>query len=156
MVQENLKQSKELQLLKQLVGEWSVGIAMKTSEDTVVYGCGEMSALEIESGINSEIETHIDGYKDYFENYLWSFDEVEGLVHLFSVTSQGDIQDHVGKWKDDITLELRWRGTYEDQEREEHISVKWVSKDQIELRETNYLFGKSVLTTYYIFKRKES
>lgn len=156
MVQESLKQQKELQLLKQLIGEWSVGIAMKVSDDKVVAGCGEMTAVEIQSGINSEIDTHIEGYEDYYENDLWSFDPATGEVHLFSVTSEGDNHDHVGRWIDDSTLELHWRGTYEDQEMEEHITAKWVSKDQIELRETNYTQGKSTLETDYIFKRKEA
>jgi hypothetical protein len=150
------QQSKELELLKQLIGEWSVGIAMKTSEDKVVAGCGEMSAVEIESGINSEVNTHIEGYEDYYENDLWSFDPATGQVHLFSVTSDGEFHDHVGKWKDDSTLELNWRGTFEDQEQEEHILAKWVTKDQIELRETNYSQGKPLLQTDYVFKRKEA
>ncbi len=148
------QQSKELELLKQLIGEWSVGIALKTSEDKIVAGCGEMSAVEIESGINSEINTRIEGYEDYYENDLWSFDPATGQVHLYSVTSEGEAHDHVGRWRDDRTLELNWRGTYEDQENEEHILARWVSNDQIELRETNYSFGKPVLTTDYIFKRK--
>ena len=71
------KQTKELELLKQLIGEWSVGIAMKTSGDKIVSGCGEMTAKEIcELGINSEIETCIEGYEDYYENDMWSFDRV--------------------------------------------------------------------------------
>jgi hypothetical protein len=141
--------------LKQLIGEWSVGIAMKTSEDKVVAGCGDMTATEIQSGINSEIDTHIEGYEDYYENDLWSFDPVTGEVHLFSVTSEGQTHDHVGGWKDEVTLELHWHGTYEDQEQEEHITVKWVTKDQIELRETNFSGGKPLLITDYVFKRKE-
>src|SRR5512133_3172704 len=115
------QQIKGEELLKQLIGEWSVGIAMKTSEDKVVAGCGEMTAVEIQSGINSEINCHIEGYEDYYENDLWSFDSATGEVHLFSITSEGDNHDHVGRWKDDSTLELCWRGTYEDQELEERI-----------------------------------
>ncbi len=149
------QQSKELELLKQLIGEWSVGIALKTSEDKIVAGCGEMSAVEIESGINSEINTHIEGYEDYYENDLWSFDPATGQVHLYSVTSEGEAHDHVGKWKDDKTLELNWRGTFEDQENEEHILARWVTKDQFELRETTYSYGKPLMTTDYVFKRKE-
>lgn len=156
MTQQSAEQSKELELLKQLVGEWSVGIAMKTADDKVVSGCGEMTAVEIQgSGINSEINTHIEGYEDYFENDLWSFDRATGKVHLFSVTSEGDSHDHVGNWKDDQTLELNWRGTYEDQDMEEKITARWVTKDQLELKETNYTQGKPMLTTDYVFKRKE-
>jgi len=155
MVQESLKQQKEGELLKQLIGEWQVGIAMKTSDDKVVSGCGEMSAVETESGINSEINTQIEGYEDYYENDLWSFDSDKGEVHLFRTTSEGQIHDHVGKWKDETTLELKWHGTFEDQEQEKHILAKWVSKDHIELRETNYSHGKPLLETDYVFKRKE-
>ena len=91
------QQTKELELLKQLIGEWTVGIAMKTTDDKVVSGCGDMTAEEIaELGVNSEMETHIEGYEDYFENDLWSFDRASGKMHLFSITSEGDAHDHVG------------------------------------------------------------
>lgn len=151
------QQTKELELLKQFIGEWSVGIAMKTSDDKVVSGCGDMTAVEIsELGVNSEIETHIEGYEDYYENDLWSFDRASGKVHLFGMTSEGEAHDHVGTWKDERTLELRWRGTFEDQELEEQIIVRWLSKDQFELVETASSFGKINLTTNYVFKRKET
>jgi len=151
------QQTKELELLKQLIGEWSVGIAMKTSDDKVVSGCGDMTAIEIaELGVNSEIETHIEGYEDYYENDMWSFDRSRGKVHLFGITSEGDAHDHVGTWKDERTLELHWRGSFEDQELEEQIIVRWLSKDQFELVETASTFGKINLTTNYVFKRKET
>jgi len=151
------QQTKELELIKQLIGEWSVGIAMKTSNGKVVSGCGDMTAVEIaELGVNSEIETHVEGYEDYYENDLWSFDRASGKVHLFGMTSEGEAHDHVGTWKDKRTLELRWRGTFEDQELEEQIIVKWVSKDQFELVETAFSFGKITLTTNYVFKRKQT
>ena len=155
MAQESFKQPKEAQLLKQLIGEWLVGIAMKTPDEKVVAGCGEMTAVETESGINSEINTEIEDYEDYYENDLWSFDPTKNEVHLFRTTSEGQIHDHVGKWKDETTLELKWQGTFEDQEQEKHIIAKWVTKDQIELRETNYSHGKQILETDYVFKRKE-
>ncbi len=149
------QQTKELELLKQLIGEWTVGIAMKTSNNNVVSGCGDMTAEEIaDLGVNSEIETHIEGYEDYYENDMWSFDRASGKVHLFGITSEGDAHDHVGTWKDEKTLELHWRGTFEDQESEEQIIVKWLSNDQFELKETASSFGKINLTTNYVFKRK--
>lgn len=141
-------------LLKQLIGEWQVGIAMKTPDEQVAAGCGEMTAAETPSGINGEVNTRIEGYEDYYENDLWSFDPAKGEVHLFSMTSEGEIHDHVGKWVDDSTLELEWHGTFEDQEQKEHILAKWVTKDQIELHESNYSHGKKLLETEYVFKRK--
>lgn len=151
------QQTKELELLKQLIGEWSVGIALKTGDDKVVFGCGDMTAVEIaELGVNSEIETHIEGYEDYYENDMWSFDRTSGKVHLFGMTSEGDAHDHIGTWKDERTLELHWRGSFEDQELEEQIIVRWLSKDQFELVETASTLGKINLTTNYVFKRKET
>jgi hypothetical protein len=153
-MQQSKQHPQSLELLRQLVGEWSVGIAMKVSEDKVVSGCGEMSAVEIEhSGINSEINTHLEGYEDYYENDLWSIDAKTGEVHLYSVTSEGEAHDHVGEWVDDKTLELTWHGTFEDQEMEEHIVAKWIDKDQFELKEHNFQMGKELLQTDYVFKR---
>lgn len=153
---QSIQQPKELELLKQLIGEWTVGIAMKVSEDKMVSGCGEMSAVEISDlGINSEIDTHIEGYEDFYENDLWTFDRASGKVHLFSMTSEGEAYDHVGNWVNDDTLELSWRGTYEDQENEEKITAKWLTKDQIEVKEEHRSFGNIKLTTNYVFKRKK-
>ena len=156
MTQQSIQQPKELELLKQLVGEWIVGIAMKTNDGKILSGCGEMTAVEIaQLGINSELNMHIEGYDDYLESDLWSFDRASGKVHLFSVTSQGEVHDHVGNWKDDRTLELNWKGNYGDQDLEEQIIVKWLTKDQIEVKETDQTKDTS-LTVDYVFKRKET
>ena len=48
--------------------------------------------------------------------------QTKGEVHLFRTTSEGQIHDHAGKWKDETTLELKWHGTFEDQEQEKHIT----------------------------------
>ena len=147
MSEQTIQQHKELELLKQLIGEWNVGIAMKTADDKFVSGCGEMTASRNSQAgsINSEINAHLEGYDDYYENDLWTFDQATGKVHLFSITSEGDAHDHVGDWKDDKTLELHWRGTFEDQELEEHVVAKWLSKDQIEAQRNQLFTGQSHL-----------
>ena len=63
--------------------------------------------------------------------------------------------DHVGEWKDDKTLEFNWKGRYEKEDLEEKITVNWVSKDQIEVKETDYSKGKIKLSANYVLKRKE-
>lgn len=150
------QQTNPAELLKQLIGEWSVGIALKKSEENVVSGCGDMTAVEIESGINSEIETQIEGFEDYYENDIWSYDPDKDEVHLFRVNSDGEFRDHIGKWVDPQTLELYWQGTFEDQDQTEQIRVYWANKDQIDLRETHRQLEKVVLTVDYVFKRKTS
>jgi hypothetical protein len=150
------QQAKGETLLKQLVGEWQVGIAMKTAPDKAVAGCGEMTAVETDIGINSEINTQIEGYEDYYENDLWSYDPVKNQAHLFMLNSDGENMDFTGNWIDEATLELEWHGTFEDQEQQKIIRAKWVTKDQFEVHETNYQLGKPILETNYIFKRKET
>ena len=155
MTQQNIEQPpKELELLKQLVGEWSVGIAVKTADGKVVSGCGEMTAVEITSGINSEINTHIEGYEDYYENDLWTFDQDTGKVHLFGMTSEGDAHDHVGGWKNDKTLELKWNGKYEGKDTAEDISLTCLTEDEIRVHEVDSSEGKISVTTDYVLKRK--
>ncbi len=156
MVQESIKRPEEADVLKRLLGNWSVGVALKTADGKMVSGCGEMDAKETDSTINLEVNTQIEGYEDYYENQLWSYDPVNGEVHVFSITSEGQTRDHVGKWMDDSTLELHWRGTYEDQDQEEHIFARWFSKHHLELKQTNYSQGKTLLTTTYVFKRRET
>ena len=156
VVQESVKQPKGPEMLKRLVGKWSVGVALKTADGKVVSGCGEMDAKEIDSTINVEINTEIEGYEDYYENHLWSYDSASIEVHLFSVTSEGQTRDHEGMWVDDSTVELHWRGTFEDQDQEAHIVARWVSLDHIEMKQTNYSQGKPLLTTEYVFKRRET
>jgi hypothetical protein len=130
---------------------------MKTANHKVVSGCGEMSAVEIvQLGVNSSFNMHIEGYDDYFENDLWSFDKASEKMHLFSVTSEGDSHDHVGDWIDDVTLEFNWKGCYENEDLEEKTTLTWISKDQIEVKETDYSNGKIKLSANYVLKRKEA
>ena len=149
---------KELGLLKQLVGEWAVGLAMKTPNGEVLSGCGTMTAKETPSqlGVHSEMDMHIEGVDDYLESDLWSFDRTTGKMHLFSVTSEADAHDHIGNWTNDSTLEFSWKGCFEKEDLEEKITVNWISKDQIEVKEADYSKGKVKLSVAYVFKRKET
>jgi hypothetical protein len=149
------RNSKQSELLKQLIGEWIVGIAMKSSNGKIVSGCGEMTALAVgEDGINSEMNIEVEGYEDYYQNDFWSLNPDNGEVHMFRITSEGIVHDHIGTWVDDQTIKLFWRGTFEDQELEEHVTLKWLSKEQFEVKEENKQFGQTNLTIDYVFKRK--
>jgi len=153
----NLESTKAEEWLRQLIGEWALGIVMKTIERRVITGCGEVIAKETDAGITCEINGHIEEYEDYYQNDLWTFDSTDGTIHLFRLSSDGQIHDHMGRWiGDGFTIELYWRGTFEDQEQEERITAKWVAKNQFEIKENNYSKGKLLLTTDYVFKRKST
>jgi hypothetical protein len=156
MAQQIIQQSQTIELIKQLIGEWTVVITVETSDGKVISGCGEMTTVEIQgSVIDSEIDAHIESYYDFFENDLWSFDHSTGKVHLFSVTSEGTAHHYVGNWKDRQTLELTWSGT-DQEDMHEQITAKWVTKDQIERKETSYSKGEALITTNFVFKRKRT
>jgi hypothetical protein len=143
-----------LELLRRLVGEWSVGVAMITSGGQTAQGHGEMTAVEVVEGVNSEFNMHLEGYDDYYENDLWSFDGQTRKVHMFGLTSEGEAHDHVGEWEDEKTLRLSWRGNFADKQLDEQITLRWISGDEFEIRETALAPGRETLTTEYVFKRK--
>ncbi|MCW3996579.1 MAG: hypothetical protein NWE98_10600 [Candidatus Bathyarchaeota archaeon] len=158
MAQQSIEQPKQLELLKQLIGEWNVGVAMKMENGTVLSGCGTMTAKEIASGfgVSTEIDLDLEGFGMYTELGLWSFDRWTGKVHLYSVTSSGAVHDHVGDWKDDKTIELQWTGIYEAKDAKEEVTIKWEGTDEIRVFETDYAEGKVNLTAEYVFRRKEA
>jgi len=80
------QQNRALKLLDQLIGEWAVGISMKTSNSKLLSGCGTMTAKEMRSqlGISSEMDIHVEGVDEYFESDLWSFDQAAGKMHLLA------------------------------------------------------------------------
>jgi hypothetical protein len=84
------------------------------------------------------------------------FDSADGKVHLFSVTSQGEANDHVSEWLNYITFEFSWKGCCKNWDLEEKIIVVWVSEDQIEVKDEDYSKGKAKLSPNYVLKRKEA
>jgi hypothetical protein len=82
-------------------------------------------------------------------------DKASGKIHPFNLTSQGNAHDHVVEWTDDKTLDFSWKGCYEKENLEEKITVNWISKDQIEVKEIDYSKGKIKLSANYVLKRKE-
>lgn len=157
MTQQSTQQPKELELLKQLVGEWTVGVAMKMHDGTTLSGCGTMTAKEIASGlgINSEINLDIEGYGFYVEHDMWSFDRSTNKVNLYSLTSSGAVHNHIGNWKDDKTLELKWTGVSEGKDSAEEVTIKWLTVDEIRVFETDYSEDKANMTAEFVFKRKQ-
>ena len=153
-----VSQTKELDLLSQLIGEWSVGIVIKMPYQKILSGCGTMTAKSLDStlGVSSQIDLHVEDSDDYFEDDLWSFDKNSGKVHVFSLTSQGDVHDHTGNWVDPQNLTVKWTGKYEGKLASEETQLSWVSKDEIRIFETESLEDQTDVTIEYVLKRKAS
>ena len=53
---------------------------------------------------------------------------------MFGVGSDGSVHDHTGRWKDDRTLELHWKGAQEGGETEERVTATWESPKTVRIR----------------------
>ncbi len=146
---------KELELIKQLVGEFAVVVAIKTAEGKNVFGRGTMTAKPTPErhGVTAELDIHLEGVEDYVEIELWGFDQATGKMHMFSITSKGEAHDHEGQWLNDKTLELHWKGYVEGEELEEKITVTWIDKNQIKVKETDFSKGNIKKQIDYVFRR---
>ncbi|MGD6933539.1 MAG: hypothetical protein ACQCN5_04975 [Candidatus Bathyarchaeia archaeon] len=156
MSQKMLVPSRDLEQLKNLVGEWSVGVALKIPNYKTLTGCGTLIAKILDSnlGISTQMDLHVEESEDYFEDALWSFDRDSGKIRVFSLTSRGDVHDHVGGWIDDKHLKVKWVGRYEGKPASEEITFNWISKNEIRIFETETLQDQPDVHIEYVLKRK--
>ena len=147
---------KELELIKKLVGEWTVEVALKIPDHKILSGCGSLTAKMLGSnlGLSVQVDLQVEESEEYFEDGLWSFDRKGGKIHYFSLNSQGDVHDHVGCWTDNKNLVVKWTGRYEGKPASEEIRLKWVGSDEIRVFETETALEQPDVTLEYVLKRK--
>ncbi len=120
-------------LIKGLVGEWKVEVSMQSQDGRIIKGSGNFVAKEISSGrgINSVMRIELKGLGHYEENVLWSFDQVTNEIINLSVTSDGRVLYHTGKWIDDATFEFELAGTQKEKGASEDIVFSIVSSNEV-------------------------
>lgn len=93
-------------------------------------------------GIQTRLTGELPGLGPVDESDLWGYDPGADLVHMFSITSFGDVHDHAGRWTDERTLALQWRGVREGQEAIEEISITLPSGGEMHVRSTMTVGGQ--------------
>ncbi|MGD6809177.1 MAG: hypothetical protein ACQCN3_05705 [Candidatus Bathyarchaeia archaeon] len=158
MSQVTAPKPKESELLKQLLGEWSVGVSLKLPNYKILTGYGKLSAKILDSnlGVTSQMDLYIDESEDYFEDAIWSFDRNSGKIHMFSLISQGDVHDHIGGWLDPQNLKVKWVGRHEGKPASEEIRLTWQSPDEIRIFEIEKLQNQPDVQIEYVAKRKKA
>jgi hypothetical protein len=129
-----MEPSKEIELLKQkLIGLWDVEMKQTMPDGKKVMGTGIFLAKDtaLEHAISAELALTVPGMDPYQDAELWGVDGLEKKVHFFRVTSQGEVRDQVGGWKDPNTLALGWKGLQEGKEISTTYTFTWVSPDEI-------------------------
>ena len=134
----------------------SVEAALKIPHYKILSGCGMLHAklLDLNLGVSTQMDLQVEESGDYFEDALWSFDRNTGKIRVFSLTSTGEVHDHVGGWINDKNLKVKWLGTYEGTPVSEEISVTWINKDEIRIFGTESLQGQPDVHIEYVLKRK--
>jgi len=147
---------KELERMGRLVGDWIVDLTGKMPDGTSVRGKGALKATELslDRGIRTEMRLEIDGLGPYHEDDLWSFDQWEKKMHLYSVTSSGAVHDHSGSWKDDRTLALHWDGLFEGKPATEDVALTWVSDHEMHAHEVNTSEGQPGPVFEYVCRKQ--
>ena len=146
---------REIEMLKRLVGDWSVELTGKMPDGTSLKGNGTVRAIELsmDRGIRTEMRLDAEGMGAYHEDDLWGYDQWEKKIHLYSVTSSGAVHDHSGTWKDDKTLHLRWEGLYEGKPSTEDVVMTWTRDNEIRIHEVDTSEGQPGPVFDYILKK---
>jgi hypothetical protein len=129
-----MEPSKETESLKQkLIGLWDVEMKQIMPDGKKITGGGIFLAKDTALGhaISAEFALTVPGKDPYQDAELWWVDNSEKKVHFFSVSSRGEARDQAGRWKDENTLALIWKGLQEGKEISSTYNFTWVSPDEI-------------------------
>jgi hypothetical protein len=154
MEQAMMSYPKELEMLKRLKGDWNVEITAMMPDGSKANGEGRIAAEEIArgDGVHTRMSYIVAG-GSVEEEDLWSFDRWGKKVHVFSVTSDHNVHDHIGGWRDDATLEARWDGTMDGKDAAEALVMTWESPDRFRIHDTMYSDGKATIEAAFIATR---
>lgn len=143
MRQEMLERHPQMSKIRRMVGGWEVDVTIDGPDGEHTTGKGRFIATGILRGNGIRGEMHVDvGGEPYELHDLWSFDLGEGKMHIMSVTTDGEAHDHVGEWRDDRTLVLRWEGTRDGKEAHEDMVITFASGNDIIARAEDFVDGR--------------
>jgi hypothetical protein len=150
-----LLKAREIEMLKRLVGDWSLELTAKMPDGSSLEGKGtaRASELSLDRGIRTEIRAEIQGMGAYHEDDLWGYDQWEKKIHFYSVTSSGAVHDHSGTWEDDKTLHFRWEGLYEGKPSTEDVVMTWTGDNEVRVHEVDTSEGQQGSVFDYVLRR---
>jgi len=148
--------TREIEMLKSLVGDWSVDVTAKMPDGTSLQGKGTVRACELslDRGIRTEMELDVPGMGAYHEDDLWGFDQWVKKMHMYSITSSGAVHDHSGTWEDDKTLHFRWEGIYEGKPATEDVVLTWAEDGEVRVHEVDTSEGQPGPVFDYVLRRQ--
>ena len=142
-------------LIRGLKGEWKIEASMQGRDGGIIKGSGNFVAKEISmgQGINSIMNIELKGLGHYEENVLWSFDQWTNEIVNLSVTSDGRVLYHTGKWTNDSTFELELAGTQKEKGAKEDVMFSMISSDEVRGHIIVGMAGHTITVIDYVLRR---
>lgn len=139
-----MAQPKEIAALQRFVGKWKVKIVARMPDGTQSSGEGTLLAEPICSdfGVRTSLKAKLEKMGDFEEHDLWGFDRHSNQLHFYSITSTGNVHDHVGKLAEGGSMNFRWKGLREGKNMIEDISFEFRSAKEIHAHEVDTVDGK--------------
>ncbi|MCP8315519.1 MAG: DUF1579 family protein [archaeon] len=144
-------EAKKLQIF---VGDWKVKGTMTIEGETKkVKGVWKVVSVAAGWGVLGQLSMEIEGMGTFEQVAISGFDPGEKLVHLFMVSNMAVTRDRKGKWSDDNTLNLVYKGLQEGKNYKEQITVKFRSPKEFSIHDVETLDGQ-VISTLDVTLRK--
>jgi hypothetical protein len=131
-------------LSSNLLGEWDVYLSGTAPSGNSLNGIGSAIVQEVSLGHGLQVDVKLDitDLGDYEETHLLSFDRFSKSMRLYTVTSNGNVHDHRGHWKDDSTLFIAWEGNKGGSAIMEEITVQLISQNEVRVHTEETVAGK--------------
>lgn len=139
-----MERPNERAALDKLIGDWSVDVQVKMPDGNVLNGTGRVRGESIcmGYGIHTHLRMDITDFGVYEEHDLWGYDADTQEVHFLTITNSGAVHDHVGRWKDENTLEFIWKGLADGKDTVEQVRFQWVSPNDLRVHEEDTIEGE--------------
>ena len=150
------KEPDQVMSVKKLVGDWKLNIRITMPDGSILNGSGKAQGrlIAMGQGVHIILKATIPGLGDIEEHDLVGFNASgDQRIHFFSLISTGTTHDHVGAWRDDKTMEVRWEGIEDGKEVIETDVFTWISPGELHIRQEETVEGQTGLTGEYILKK---
>lgn len=150
---------RELELLKQLIGDWKIDMDMRMPDGSMAKGAGRATGRVVSGGsglygVLVELEAEIEGMGRLDELDLFGFNAHDGKVHSFTLNSMGTSHDHIGGWKSDRILEIGWSGVADGKDSSELITFTWNSPKELAVNEVDRVEGAVSMLIRYTLRKQ--
>lgn len=143
------------EMLKSIIGNWSVDAAITLPDGSSATGTGRWYATEVSMGmgVHTLMRLEVEG-RPKEENSLWGYDPGGQRLHMLSITSDGTVRDHSGALDENGVLHLRWDGIVGGEPASEEITMDLRSPDRVEIVSVESVGGEEQVWMEIVLRRR--